>query len=59
MKVGLGRGDFVLDDDCPKSTKMGHVCHPQCFGPRPLCENGWMDQDATWHGGGMVQAILC
>ena len=23
------------------------------FGPRPLWPNGWMDQDGTWHGGGL------
>ena len=28
MKVGLGRGDFVLDDDCPKSPKMGMYAIP-------------------------------
>jgi len=47
-EVGLGPGDFLLDADLP-SPKGGRVL-PN-FGPMSSWPNGWMDQEATWHGG--------
>jgi len=48
MEVGLGPGDFVLDED-PAPPKKAQP-HP-IFGPCLLWPNCWMDQDATWYGG--------
>jgi len=39
MELGLGPGDFVLDQDLAPP--------PQIFGPCLLGPNGWMDQDGT------------
>jgi len=50
MEVGLGPGDFV--DPAPPFRKGGGASCP-IFGPCPLWPNGWMDQDETWHGGGL------
>jgi len=49
MEVGLGPGDFVLDETLLPSPKRGRS--PPIFGPCLLWPNGWMDQDRTWHGG--------
>jgi len=49
-KVGLNPSDTVLDGDPVPPPKKG--AQPPIFGPCLLCPNGWMDQDATWHGGG-------
>ena len=45
VRVGLGPGHIVLDGD-PAPTPKGHS--PAIFGPYPLSQNGWMDQEATW-----------
>jgi len=47
MEVGLGPGHIVLDWD-PAPPK---EAQPPIFGLSLLRPNGWMDQDATWHGG--------
>jgi len=47
MEEGLGPGHIVLDGD-PAPLKRG--VQPPIFGPCLLWPNGWMDQDATWHG---------
>ena len=47
MEVGHSPGDFVFDGDPATPEKGTH--HP-IFGPCLLWRNGWMDQDATWHG---------
>jgi len=59
MDVGLSPGDFVLDGDpVPPPQQRGGA--PQIFGPCIVWPNGWMDQDATWHGGiCLSQATLC
>jgi len=47
MKIGLGPGDFVLDENplpLPKRGGGGKIFDP-CLWP-----NGWMEQDDTWHG---------
>ena len=50
-EVVLGLRDIVLDDD-PALRALpplkGHS--PQFFSLRPLCPNGWMDEDATCYG---------
>jgi len=48
-EVGLGPGDFVFDGDSATLEKMAHPPHP-ISGPCLLWPNGWMDEDATWHG---------
>jgi len=35
----------------PPFPKNRAESHPTNFGPCLLCQNGWMDQDATWYGG--------
>jgi len=54
MQVGLGAGDFVSvsdGDPAPLPQKGSWVRSPhRIFGPCLLWPNGWMDQDATWHG---------
>ena len=46
MELGLGPGDFVLDEDpAPSSQKGGGA--PQIVGLCLLCQNGWIDQDGT------------
>jgi len=47
--VGLSPGDFVLYGDPVPSPKRGRS--PQIFSPCLLWPNGWMHQDASWHGG--------
>jgi len=42
--------NILLDGDPALSSQKGGGA-PQVFGPYPLCPNGCMDQDATWHGG--------
>jgi len=46
MEVGLSPGDFVSWG--PSSPLKG--AQPPVFGPCLLWSNGWMDEDATWHG---------
>jgi len=46
----LGPGHIVLDGD-QLPTKKGHSPLP-IFDPCLLWPNVWMDQDATWYGGG-------
>ena len=50
MEVGLGPGDFVLDEDPATSRKREHPPHP-IFGSCLLWPNCWMDQNASWYGG--------
>jgi len=43
MKVGLGSGDFVLDEDlAPRSPKRGQSPLPN-FWPMSIVANAWMD----------------
>jgi len=49
MELGLDSSDIVLDGDPALLPKKG--AQPPIFGPRVLCSNGWIDQDATWYGG--------
>jgi len=52
MEVGLSPGDFGLDGDpAPSQKGDGGRAEPPIFGPWLLWQNGWMDQDGTWHGG--------
>jgi len=48
-EVGLSPSDIVLDGDPAPPPQKG--VEPPIFGPCLLWPNGWMDQDATWHGG--------
>jgi len=48
--VGLGSGDFVLDGDPARPSPKTGQSPPPVFGPFLLWLNGWMHQDATWHG---------
>ena len=50
-KIGLDPSDIVLDGDPAPLPKRQQS--PPIFGPCLLCRNGWMDQDATWYGGGL------
>ena len=45
MELGLGLGNFVLDEDPALLPKNGAEPPPQIFGPCLLWPNGWMDQD--------------
>jgi len=49
MQVGLGPGHIVLDGT---QLPLPRGALPPIFGPCLLWQNGWMDQDGTWHGGG-------
>ena len=50
-EVGLGSGSFVLDrDPAPSLQKRGGAPN---FGPCLLWSNGCLDQDGTWHEGGL------
>jgi len=49
IEVGLGSGHIVLDGNPAPLPKKG--AQPPIFGLCLLWLNGWMDQDATWHGG--------
>jgi len=53
MVVGLGLGRIVLDVEPTPPPKKERRKQPPIFGPCLLRPNGWMDQDATWHGGGI------
>ena len=48
IEVGLGPGDFVLEED-PAPTPQKGDRPPPIFGPCLLWPNGWMDQDTTWY----------
>ena len=48
-QVGLGPGHIMLDRDPAPPPQKG--AEPPIFGPYLLWPKGWMDQDATWHGG--------
>jgi len=48
-EVGLGLRDIVFDVDPATPRKRAHPPHP-IFGPCLLWPNGWMDEDAAWHG---------
>jgi len=55
-EVGLGPGDFVLDEDpAPPPQKGGSPIS----GPFMLWQNGWMHQDATLYGGIPQPRGLC
>jgi len=49
-KLGLSPSDIVLDGDPAPRPKRERSL--PTFGPCLLWLNGWMDQDATWYGGG-------
>jgi len=49
-EVGLGLGDFVLDED-PVPPPKKRRYSSSIFNPCLLWRNIWMDQDATWYGG--------
>ena len=50
-EVGLSLGDLVvLDGDPASPPQKGGRAHSPIFGPILLWPNGWMHQDATWHG---------
>jgi len=58
VAVGLGPGDYVLDEAASLSPKTGR--NPsQIFGPFLLWPNGSMHQDATWYGGRPQPRGLC
>ena len=58
VAVGLGPGDYVLDEAASLSPKTGR--NPsQIFGPFLLWPNGSMHQDATWYGGSPQPRGLC
>jgi len=57
MQVGLGPGHIVLDGDPAQPPQRGWS--PPIFGPYLLWPNGWIDQDATWYGGGTQPRRLC
>jgi len=44
---GLDPSNIVLDCDPPPLSRKGDRAPPNCL----LWPNGWMDQNATWHGG--------
>jgi len=51
-KVGLSPGDSVRWAPSPfPKRRWSPGAKPPIFGPCLLWPNGWMDQDATWHGG--------
>ena len=43
----------------PRSPSAKRRRCPQIFDPCSLWPNGWMDQDATWHGGRPQPRRLC
>jgi len=47
-QVGLGPGHIVLDEDPAPLPERGRSS--PTVSPYLLWPNGWMDQDATWHG---------
>jgi len=51
-EVHLNPSNIVLDGDPAPLPKNG--AEPPIFGPCLLWPNGWMDQNATWHGGSPV-----
>ena len=59
MEVGLSPGDFVLDEDPAPLPQKGAEPPPQFLDPFLLWPNGWMHQDATWHGGRRQPRRLC
>ena len=52
MQVGLGHGHIVLGGEWGHSYTPPNWAEPPIFGPYLLWPNRWMDQDATWYGGG-------
>jgi len=48
-EAGLCPSDIVLDGDPAPLPQKG--VEPPIFSPCLLWPDGWMDQDATWHGG--------
>jgi len=48
-EVCISPSDIVLDGDPAPLPQNG--AEPPIFGAHLLWPNGWMDQDATWHGG--------
>ena len=49
VEVGLSPGHSVLDGDAALPPQKGG--HTPNFGPCLLCQNGWMEKDATWYEG--------
>ena len=52
-EVGLGAEDIVLDGDSASPPEKGGGAPYPIFCQCLLWPNGWMDQDGTWHGGGL------
>jgi len=50
-EVDLSPSDIVLDGDPAPPFQKGAEPPPQFSAIYLLWPNGWMDQDATWHGG--------
>jgi len=60
MEVGLGPGHIALDGHpAPPQGAQPPMAQPPIFGPCLLWPNGWMDQDATWYGGGPRPRPYC
>jgi len=51
MQAVLGPGHIVLHGDPAPLPQKG--MEPPNFGRCLLWPNGWIDQDATWYGGGL------
>ena len=56
-EVSLSPSDIVLDGDPAPLPQKG--VEPPIFSPCLLWPDGWMDQDATWHGGRSQPRPLC
>jgi len=51
-KVGLSPSNILLDGKLGTQLLLPQKgAEPPVFGPCLLWPDGWMDQDATWHGG--------
>jgi len=59
MELGLGPGDFVLDEDPDPLPKKEVKPSHQIFGPCLLWPSSWADQDGTWHEGRPQPRRLC
>ena len=57
MEVGLGAGHIVLDRE-PAALQKGNS-PPPIYGLCLMWPNAWMDQDATWYGGGPLPGQHC
>ena len=57
MEVGLSPGTLCSMGTQPSLPQKG--VEPPIFGPCLLWQNGWMDQDGTWHGDRPLSRRLC